>query len=94
MVKQSLWFLKSHKNIILKIFIKLSGSGFVLLLCMKPFFFFFRDGNGVSHDCVIFQGVLSRTLVFPSREVERKGKAFREGEQLIYVNDCPHTPDS
>lgn len=36
MVKQSLWSLKSHKNTILKIFIKLSGSAFVLLLCMKP----------------------------------------------------------
>lgn len=36
---------------------------------------------------MIFQGVLSRTLVLPSREVE--GKAFREDEQLIYANDFP-----
>lgn len=47
----------------------------------------FQDGNDISHDCVIFQGVLSRTLVLPSREVE--GKAFREDEQLIYANDFP-----
>ena len=87
MVKESLWSLESHKNIILRTFIKLSGSGFVLLLCMKPDFF--QDGHDISHDCVIFQGLLSRTLVLPSREVEGKGKAFREDEQLIYANDCP-----
>lgn len=65
---------------ILKIFIKPSGSGFDLLLCMKPHFL---------HNCVIFQGVLSRTLVLPSRGVEGEGKAFREDEQLIYESDCP-----
>lgn len=80
MVKQNLWSLKSHKYTILEIFIKPSGSGFDLLLCMKPHSL---------HNCVVFQGVLSRALVLCSRRAEGEGKAFREDEQLIYGNDCP-----
>ena len=52
---------------------------------------FFQNGNDISHNCVIFQGVVSRTFVRPSREVEGQGKAFREDEQSIYANDCLRT---